>query len=95
MEDFFIILNYQGNELTVQIEDSTNTIQDIIDKIINGLGLSKTDAGGNPVTYHLGMTRDGEELILQNRIKGEEKTLMDYNIQSGDRVTLTMIPIAG
>ncbi|MFH1119800.1 MAG: hypothetical protein V1775_08240 [Bacteroidota bacterium] len=94
-ETFFILLAYQGNEYTVEIEDPTNSIQEIINKLITGLGLSRTDGGGNPATYHLGRVLDDQEEILQTKINGEERTLVDYRIQPGDRLTLTMIPIAG
>lgn len=94
-EEFMIVLSYQGNEYNVQIEDPTNSIQDIINKVIAGLGLSRVDGGGNPATYHLGRVVDDEEEILQPKVKGEEKTLIDYQVQPGDTLTLTMIPIAG
>jgi len=94
-EEFFVILSYQGNEYTVQIEDPTNTVQEIINKIIIGLGLSRLDGGGNPATYHLGRVLNDQEEILQPKVKGEEKNLIDYQVQPGDRLTLTMIPIAG
>ena len=96
MEDeFFVLLSYQGNEYTVEIEDPTNSVQEIISKVIVGLGLSRTDGGGNPATYHLGRILDDQEEILQPTINGEEQTLADYQIKPGDRLSLTMIPIAG
>lgn len=96
MEDeFFVLLSYQGNEYTVEIEDPTNSVQEIINKVIVGLGLSRTDGGGNPATYHLGRILDDQEEILQPTINGEEQTLADYQIKPGDRLSLTMIPIAG
>lgn len=96
MEDeFFIVLSWQGNEYNVEVEDPTNTIQELINKIILGLGLSRTDGGGNPATYHIGRVLDDEEEILQPRMNGEERTLVDYQVQPGDKITLTMIPIAG
>lgn len=94
-EDFFVLLSYQGNEYTVEVEDPTNSIQEIINKVITGLGLPRTDGGGNPATYHLGRVMDDKEEILQTKVNGEERTLVDYRIQPGDRLTLTMIPIAG
>jgi len=94
-EEFFVVLNYQGNEYNVEVEDPTNSIQELINKVIVGLGLSRTDGGGNPATYHLGRVLDEEEEILQPKVDGEEKTLIDYQVQPGDKLTLTMIPIAG
>ncbi len=94
-EEFFIVLNYQGNEYNVEIEDPTSSIKEIIDKVILGLGLSRLDGGGNPATYVLGRQIDDQEDILQPKVDGEEKTLIDYQVQPGDRITLTMIPIAG
>lgn len=94
-EPFFILLSYQGNDYTVEVEDPTNSIHEIINKVIVGLGLSRTDGGGNPATYHLGRIIDDQEEILKPKVNGEERTLVDYRIQPGDRLTLTMIPIAG
>lgn len=94
-EEFYIVLNFQGNEYTIEIEDPTNTIDEIIKKVIAGLGLSRVDGGNNPLVYHLGRSVDDNEEILQPRVKGEERTLIDYQVQPGDTLTLTTIPIAG
>lgn len=90
-----MILSYQGNEYNVEVEDPNSSIQDLINKLIAGLGLPRTDGGGNPATYHLGRVLDGDEEILQPKVDGEEKTLLDYHVNPGDHMTLTMIPIAG
>ncbi len=94
-EEFFITVCYQGNEYSVEVEDPNRSIQDHINKLISGMRLPRADGGGNPSTYHLGRSIDGEEEILRPKIDGEEKTLLDYNVKPGDVLTLTMVPIAG
>lgn len=96
MEDFIITVNYQQNDYKVKVSNQAECIKDILDKIVTALNLKKIDGEGNPVIYHLGMMHeDGNIEILKTRVKGEEKTLMDYNVKNGDRLALTMIPIAG
>ena len=96
MDDvFFVILTYQGDDSTVEVEDPTNSIQELINKIIVGLGLPRMDGAGNPVTYFLGRVHNDGEEVLKPKVNGEEKNLIDYQVQPGDRLTLTMIPIAG
>ncbi len=94
-EGFFVVLAHQGNEYNVEVEDPNSPIQELINKLIIGLGLSRTDGGGNPATYYLGRVVDNEEEILQPKVDGEEKNLMDYGVKPGDYLTVTMIPIAG
>ncbi len=96
MEDgFFVVISHQGNEYNVGIEDPNSPIGELIRKLILGLGLPQTDGGGHPATYYLGRVTDNQEEILQSKVDGEEKTLMDYNVKPGDYLTVTMIPIAG
>lgn len=94
-QGFFIVLAHQGNEYNVEIEEPNSPISDLIKRLVNGLGLPRVDGGGNPASYFLGRVKNDEEEILQARMHGEEMTLFDYDVQSGDRLTLTVIPIAG
>ena len=94
-EEFFVILSYQGNEYTVQVEDPTISIQELINKIMLVLGLSRVGLDFKPVIYALGRWYNGEDEILYSKVNGEEKYLIDYQVQPGDRLTLEMIPVAG
>lgn len=94
-QGFYIVISYQGNEYNVEIEDPYSPIQDLIARLVRGLGLPRVDGGGNPATYLLGRIRNEEEEILQAWMQGEERTLLDYGVQPGDRISLTLIPIAG
>ncbi len=94
-QDFFIVLSHKGREFNVAIQDPNSPIQDLIDRIITNLKLPRVDGGGNPAKYLLGRMHDNREEILQPRAGGEEKNLLDYNVKPGDRISLTIIPIAG
>ena len=96
MDDvFFVILTYKGDDSTVEVEDPTNSIQELINKIMLVLGLSRVGLDFKPVIYALGRWYNGEDEILYSKVNGEEKYLIDYQVQPGDRLTLEMIPVAG
>jgi len=94
-DTLYLTINYQGKDTDVEIEDQTNSIQEIINKLVVALDLSRTDGAGNPASYHLGRLTDDFDEILPPFINGKEQTLLDYNIKDGDKLSLTMIPIAG
>ncbi len=94
-QGFYVVLSYQGNEYNVEIENPNRPLRDLIINLVTRLELPHVDGGGNPATYYLGRSVQGQEEILQARVKGEEMTLMDYDVKSGDRITLTILPIAG
>lgn len=94
-EDFYIILSYQGNEYNIEIEDPLSPIEDLINNLITGLELPRTDGTGQPATYYLGRVVGEEEEILQTKVNGEIMNLKDYNVQPGENLTLTLVPIAG
>lgn len=96
MEEFFIILSHQGDEYEIDVTNPYNTIRDIIDRLIQELNLPRLDGGGNPATYFLGkLDESGEEVILHPEKNRKEQTLLDYGVESGDKLILTMVPIAG
>ena len=90
MEDvFFVILTYQGNEYTVEVEDPTNSIQELINKIVVGLGLPRINGYGTPFPYFLGRELNDDWQVLEPEVNGEGKNLIDYQVKPGDRLTLT------
>ena len=95
-EEFYIVLSINGDENEVDISNPYDTLSMLIDNIIHIFELPRVDGGGNPVTYFLGKTDEsGEEIILQPEKNKQEQNLMDYGIQSGDTLILTMVPLAG
>ena len=99
-DEFIIILTIDGSsyeEVEVKVTDPQKTIRDLISTIVSVFELSKMDGGGNPIQYVLGQTmEDGQDVILAYEdADGREQILLDYNVQSGDRLHLIKIPIAG
>ena len=100
-EEFIISLTIDGTsyeEVEVKITDPNKTIRDQINSIVQVFELPKMDNGGNPIQYLLGqMLEDGEEpeILDFEDADGREQCLMDYNIQPGDHLHLTSVPIAG
>ena len=99
-DEFIIILTIDGSsyeEVEVKVTDPQKTIRDLISTIVSVFELSKMDGGGNLIQYVLGQTmEDGQDVILEYEdADGREQILLDYNVQSGDRLHLIKIPIAG
>lgn len=100
-EEFIINLTIDGTEyeeVQVEITDPNKSIRDTIASIVNAFNLPKVDGGGTPLQYMLGqmMDNDDEPIILEYEDEdGREQALSDYNIQPGDYLHLTSIPIAG
>lgn len=95
-EEFYIVLSINGDESEVDISNPHDTITTLIDNIVHIFELPRVDGGGNPVTYFLGKTDSrGDEVILQPERNRQEQNLLDYNVKSGDKLILTMVPLAG
>jgi uncharacterized ubiquitin-like protein YukD len=95
MEEIEIVLVYQENKYSMRVQDPTKSIKEALKEIVEALKLSWTDAGGNPITYHLGRNTGEEEEILRPKFQGKEQTLFDYNIKQGDELILIKEVIAG
>lgn len=95
MEEIDIVLVYQENKYSMKVEDPTKSIGEALKEIVEALKLSWQDAGGNPITYHLGRNTGEEEEILRPKFQGREQTIFDYNIQQGDELILIKEVIAG
>ncbi|HJN06068.1 MAG TPA: hypothetical protein QF480_05590 [Bacteroidales bacterium] len=94
MKEIEIVLVYQENKYSMKVEDTTKSITEALKDIVEALQLSWQDAGGNPITYHLGRNTEEEE-ILRPKFQGREQTLFDYKIQQGDELILIKEVIAG
>lgn len=100
-EEFIINLRIDGteyDEVEVKVTDPYKTIREQINSIVSVFELPKIDNGGNPIQYLLGQTLDESEepeILEFEDENGREQTFMDYNIQPGDYLHLTSIPIAG
>jgi hypothetical protein len=99
-DELVIILSIDGTEyeeVEVKVTDPNKTVGDQINSIVQVFELPKIDGGGNPIQYLLGrMQEDGEDDILELEDEnGREMALVDYNVQSGDRLHLISVPIAG
>ena len=82
-----IRLVHSGDELEVELP-LYSTGKEIIDELIKGDIVPKTDPEGNPYVYKLVAKRSGTEII-------PEKTLEDLGIKSDDTLLLTPKLIAG
>lgn len=99
-DELIIILTIDGTsyeEVEVKVTDPNKTIRDQIKSIVQVFELPKMDGGGNPIEYQLvRTTEDGEgEILYPEDNERREQALVDYNVQSGDRLHLSSIPIAG
>lgn len=100
-DDFIIILSIDGTEyeeVEVKVTNPQNTIGDQIKSIVQVFELPKIDGGGNPIEYRLGRIKDGDEedeILEPEDENGREMALVDYNVQSGDRLHMISVPIAG
>ena len=100
-EEFIIHLTIDGTsfeEVEVKVTDPNKTIRDQINSIVQVFELPRMDNGGNPIQYLMGQIMDdGEEpeILEFEDENGREQCLLDYNVQSGDRLHLISVPIAG
>lgn len=98
-DDLIINLTIDGTEyeeVEVMVTDPDKTIRQFIDKIIDVFQLPKVDGGGCPLQYMLGQIigNDDEPVCLEYEDEdGREQALSDYNIQPGDHLNLTSIPL--
>lgn len=82
-----IRLVHSGDELEVELP-LYSTGKEIVEELLKGDIIPKTDPEGNPYVYKLVAKRSGVEVI-------PEKNLGDLGIQAGDTLLLTPKLIAG
>lgn len=100
-DEMIVILTIDGTsyeETEIKINDMSRTIEEQIASIIQVFELPKANASGQPISYCLGIvTENGEndEILVPQDDLGRDLTLLDYDIQPGDHLHLTSIPIPG
>lgn len=100
-EKFIVYLTVDGtgyDTVVIEITDPNRSIRETIALMVNKLNLPKVDGGGNPLQYMLALESDNDDepITLEYEDEdGREQTPSDYNIQPGDYLHLTSIPIAG
>lgn len=97
-EEMLVNLTIEGTEyedVEVKITDPNKTLRNQITSIISVFELPETDSCGHPIQYLLGIImEEGEEpdiLELEDE-NGQEKTLVDYKIQTNDNLHLISVP---
>lgn len=95
MEEAEIVLVWQDNKYSMKIENLAKSVNEVLKEIVEALQLSWRDGGGNPITYHLGRNTGEDEEILRPKFRGNEQTLLDYEIKTGDELILIKEVIAG
>lgn len=99
-DDFFIYLTIEGTPIEnvkMEVADPMKTIREQINSIEEIFHLSKMDRG-YPFIYSLGLVEDdidSPHILEFDDADGREQTLIDYNVQPGDHLSLISIPVAG
>ena len=100
-EEFIVMLTIDGtsyDEIEVKVTDPNKTIRDQINSIVQVFELPKMDDAGNPVQYLLGQITEDDvepEILEFQDEDGREQCLLDYNVQPGDHLHLSSVPLAG
>ena len=91
-QNFWIEIQYQGDAHEVNFDPASTTIADLIQtlqqaKDSNGnplFDMPETDSTGGRRTYFLGRVVGNEKELFNSVRGGEEQTLEDYNVQTGE-----------
>lgn len=83
-ESLYIIVRHRGNEYLVEIDDPTEPLKSIVNKLVGLLGIERRDRNGTPLYHYLERKVGVEEELLQPQVDGEDKSLLDYNVKSED-----------
>lgn len=96
--EFYLFLNYKGKKVKFRVLHPNDSLGVLMDKL-KSLGifeLKSTDTSGAPVNYYFSKTdASGKEIILYPRVGKKDYFLHDFNIMSGDSLTIVLEPIAG
>lgn len=94
--DFFVQLTIDGTgyeEVEVKVSDPYKPIREQIQSIIRVFELPSADGSGCPIGYQLFQELEDKGEILEPEDEdGRKKSLMDYNVQSGDHLHLITVP---
>lgn len=83
-ENLEIIVRHRGYEYLIDVEDPTEPLNSIVGKISFLLGIDRIDRNGNRPIHYLARKDGGEEELLNPKVDREDKSLLDYNVKSGD-----------
>lgn len=99
MEDnFFLFLTYKGKTVKFKVLNPSDSLNLLMDKLkkLEIFDMSNVDPSGAPINYFFGKTDEsGQQIILNPKIGKTELFLHDYNVVSGDSLTIIYEPIAG
>lgn len=99
IEDFYIYLTVEGTDLEEElmiVDNPLDSIRNLVKDFVHQLGLPIFDNGENPIMYMFGQEIDDDAHILEfEDEEGNNLTLLDHGIQSGDHLFLISVPIEG
>lgn len=104
MEDFFLFLRYKNKTIKFRVSDPTTGLE----VLMNNLRQAVDNTGERifdmpemidyvPSEYFFGKKDEitGRDIILQPKVGKTAKTLLDYNVKTGDTLEIISDPIAG
>ncbi|MBO6026739.1 MAG: hypothetical protein J6P73_05785 [Bacteroidales bacterium] len=104
MEEYFLFLRYKNKTIKFRVSDPTTGLE----VLMNNLRQAVDNTGERvfdmpemidyvPSEYFFGKKDEttGRDIILQPKVGKTAKTLLDYNVKSGDTLEIISDPIAG
>ena len=104
MEDFFLFLRYKNKTIKFRVSDPTTGLE----VLMNNLRQAVDNTGERifdmpemidyvPSEYFFGKKDEitGRDIILQPKVGKTAKTLLDYNVKTGDTLEIISDPIVG
>ena len=104
MEDYYLFLRYKNKTIKFKVTDPTTGLE----VLMNNLRQAVDNTGARifdlpemidyvPTEYFFGKKDEttGRDIILQPKVGKTKKTLLDYNVKSGDTLEIISDPIAG
>ncbi|MGP1447537.1 MAG: hypothetical protein ACTTKO_08480 [Candidatus Limimorpha sp.] len=104
MEDFHLFLRYKNKTIKFKITDPTTGLEVLMNNLrqaVDNTGTRIFDLPEMidyvPTEYFFGKKDEatGRDIILQPKVGKTKKTLLDYNVKSGDTLEIISDPIAG
>ncbi len=104
MEDFHLFLRYKNKTIKFKITDPTTGLEVLMGNLrqaVDNTGTRIFDLPEMidyvPTEYFFGKKDEatGRDIILQPKVGKTKKTLLDYNVKSGDTLEIISDPIAG
>ena len=97
-ENFFIFITYKSKTVKFKVLNPNDSLGLLMDKIkkLQLFEMPAVDPSGAPINYFFGKTDEmGQPMILNPKVGKTEMYLNDYNVNSGDSLTIIYEPIAG